>query len=376
MHHRSLGNTGIVVPILGIGSSPFRHGTHAANAALLERAIDLGVTYYDTARSYLNGEEAVAHLRADLREKLTVATKTGARGGRRCLQDLQDSLNTMRVKSIDIWMTHMVRDHQELKLCTDLGGFCDIATAAKQAGLVRASGASFHAPTDVILRAIEDRIFDVVMFQVNLIGRETVVGASIRSYVEYLLPAAAANNVGVVVMKVLAGGELKHGAPGLGFTTDAASQRDTVGGAIRFVAANPDIATAVVGMASVSELERNVAAVEGVDDSMRGLFEAWQCRSIELGAGECTRCGACLDACPEQIEIPKVMRLYDQYRFFEMRGVARYKYSQIDVPAASCMQCRRCQEVCPEPIDIAAALSEAHMKLAGPIATRPAGVEP
>jgi predicted aldo/keto reductase-like oxidoreductase len=346
-------------------------------ARLLQQAVDLGINYFDTARSYLNGEDAIAHLPPRVKAQLVVATKTGARGGRRCLEDLQTSLRTMRRDWIDLWMTHMLRDMREYELCTEIGGFSDIAYAARQAGLVRATGASFHASTDVILRAIEERAFDVVMFPFNAIGRETVFGSSIRSYRETLLPAARVHGVGVVVMKVLAGGEMRHGAPGLQLPTDRAAGRDELGDAIRYAVLNPDIATAVVGMATTGQLVRNVAAVEGVDDSGREQFERWSAAADQLVAGECTRCGRCLGVCPEGIEIPKVFRLYDQYRFLGMHGVARYKYGSMDVDASACSHCRRCQEVCPEPFDIAMSLAAAHGVLAVSPArgARPAGRE-
>jgi hypothetical protein len=165
-------------------------------------------------------------------------------------------------------------------------------------------------------------------------------------------------------MKVLAGGELRHGAPGLDFVADSEAGRDVVGGAVRYPTMHPDIATAVVGMASPEELARNVMAVDGVDDTQFSCFCEWTRKSQELGHGECTRCGACLDACPESIEIPKIFRLYDQMRFLKMDGVARYKYRMMEVDASACLRCRKCQEVCPENFDIGASLDAAHRTLA------------
>jgi predicted aldo/keto reductase-like oxidoreductase len=363
MFTRRLGRSDLQVSILGMGSSPFRYGTAADCGALLTQALDAGVTYYDTARSYVNGEEAVAQLSPGDRNRLIVATKTGARVGQPCLHDLQKSLATMRRSYIDVWMAHMVRDDEEYDACTALGGFCDVAMAAKQAGIVRAIGASFHASTDLILRAIQDDVFDVVMFQFNVIGRETLFGSSIESYRTRLIPAARTRGAGVVVMKVLAGGELQHGAPNLDFVADRSRGRDTVGGAVRYAALNPDIGVAVVGMSTSEELWQNVAAVEDVDDADVDTFNDWTARVRALDAGPCTRCGACLGACPEQIEIPKVFRQYDQYRYFGMTGVAQYRYSELAVTAAACNQCRKCQEVCPEPFDIADGLKAAHVAL-------------
>jgi uncharacterized protein len=96
---------------------------------------------------------------------------------------------------------------------------------------------------------------------------------------------------------------------------------------------------------------------------LRPRFFDWSQKVEAASRGDCTRCGACLDVCPERIEIPKVMRLHDQMRFFGMSGVARYKYSLMDVNAAACSECRKCQEVCPEDFDIAAHLRAADRAL-------------
>jgi predicted aldo/keto reductase-like oxidoreductase len=360
MHYRTLGNTGLSVSVLGLGSSPFRHSKPNICADLICQAIDSGITYYDTARSYVNGEETVAQLPTAYKQQVVIATKTGARFGRRCLEDLQRSLRTMKTDRVDIWMTHMLRTAEEYELCTELGGFCDIAIAARDAGLIRATGASFHAPTELILRAIEERAFDIVMFQLNLIGRETVFGSSIESYREILLPAARANGVGVVVMKVLAGGELQQGAPRLNFSPEADDCRGSIASAVRYATMHPYVGTAVVGMGTSDELLLNVMAVEGVDDRMLPEFLRWTGVVRDKNRGECTRCGLCLDVCPEGIHIPKVFRIYDQHRFFGMEGVAQFRYSELERDASYCVRCRECQKVCPEEFDIGQSLDAAH----------------
>jgi uncharacterized protein len=365
MHRRLLGTTEIDVSVLGLGSSPFRAGQPEDWVHLLEAAVDRGITYFDTARTYVNGEDAVGHAPQSVKEALVVATKTGARGGTRCVEDLRMSLHHLRRSYIDVWMTHMVRDMREYDLCLELGGFCDIAHAAKQAGIIRATGASFHAPTDVIKRAILDRAFDVVMFQVNLVGRETVIGSSVAEYVSQLLPAATTHRVGVVAMKILAGGELKHGAPVLTRRLGLPSPADIIPASIRYAARLPGLSCAVVGFSNVAELDQAVAAVAEIAPD-GDLAEAMARGVRAANSGECTRCGACLDVCPEDINVPKVFRLYDQFRHLGIHGVARHKYALLDIDARACTGCQECQRVCPEDFDIAALLTEAHRTLAAP----------
>jgi predicted aldo/keto reductase-like oxidoreductase len=363
---RRLGNTDLTVSRLGLGSSAFRDGQARDWVPLVEQAVDSGITYYDTARSYVNGEDVVGLLPDHARSRMVITTKTGARGGPQCIRDLQTSLRTLNRGHIDVWMTHMIETEREYELCTQLGGFCDIGIAARDAGAVRAVGASFHASTELVLRAIVERAFDVVMFPFNVVGRETVFGSSIASYRDQLLPAAHGNGVGVVVMKVLAGGEMRHGAPGLDFLADDQTGRDELGGAVRYAVAHPGIDVAVVGMADAHELEANVAAVEGAADDWQTALR-WGAIAEEMAAGPCTRCGHCLGVCPEGIEIPKVFRLFDQARYFGMTGMARHKYALLEADASHCSRCRRCTDLCPETFDIAELLLDADRVLQAPM---------
>jgi|GEM_PF-195806 len=365
MRTRVLGKTNIRTSILGIGSSPFRHGQAEDWTPLLSEAIDRGVNYYDTAHSYVNGEDAVAPLTSARKERLVVATKTGARGGPRCAEDLKTSLRRMRRDWIDVWMTHMIRTEDEYEQCLRVGGFCDIAFSAKAAGFTRASGASFHAPTSVILRAIEDEAFDVVMFQLNAIGRETVFGSSIKEYRDVLLPAARRASVGVVVMKVLAGGELRWGAPSLSrlYEEDGAGREQTIAAALRYVVGIPEIATSVVGMSSADELNRNLVALRDLPDWTTAEVKRAANIVDAIDEAPCTRCGKCAGECPEAIDIPAVFRLYSQHRYFGMTAAASRRYAALDIRADRCSMCARCEEKCPEEFNVSALLRESHHRL-------------
>jgi len=356
MLYKELGLVPLRVSALGVGSSSFRDLVPQDGCRILERAYDMGVNYYDTAISYKNGEASFSLLPEEKNKSFIIATKTGHRGGKGCIKDLQDSLNSLRRQYIDVWMTHMIQTKEDYDQCVSLGGFCDIATAAKKAGLVRAYGASFHGSTQLIERVLSDRAFEVVMFQFNLICRETVIGSSIESYRKYLLPLAQKSGTGIIAMKVLAGGEMSFGAPGLaGFM----GENDPIAASLRFACLSPTIHSAVVGVKSEEELIQDINAVDGIYECNAEKFEEWAAEIGRHFSGECTRCGICISSCPEKISIPQIFRLIDQYRFFAMRDVAKWKYQKYSENARRCSHCMECSSICPNGIDIAEGLKAA-----------------
>lgn len=360
MRHDSLGNSDLSVSKIGIGTSQFRYYDEVENSKFIEKAMDFGINYIDTARSYEKGEASIGMLSNAKKQKLHIATKTGYRGGKGCLLDLHNSLRTIGMSSVSIWMTHMLQTKKEYEFCTDLGGFCDIAEAAKSAGLVKQTGASFHAPTEVILRAIEEKAFDVVMFPINLMGRETVFGSSIEDYVTKLLPAAKKNGVSVVTMKVFSGGEMAYGAPKLVEILSEYGFSNEYEAALAFTISNPLINLSVLGSMNIAQLEESVKIAEiyqRVDQefSMK-IFN--QVRAVTRSP--CTRCGECVDVCPNGIRIPNIMRMLEQNQVFGMEKFSKIKYQQEKVAASNCSKCMLCEGQCPENFSISDQLNIAH----------------
>lgn len=352
-----------MVSVLGLGSSQFRYGTAEKCAELIEQAFSLGINYYDTAISYKNGEAPIAQLNPEVREKLIITTKTGFRGGKNCLLDLQKSLNEMGRKWIDVWMTHMIQTEEEYELCTQVGGFCDIAYAAKKAGLINAYGASFHAPIGVIERAIKEKAFEVIMLQMNLIERETVFGSSTVAHRDKIIPLAVENNIGIVAMKVLAGGEMQHGATKLRELDFVRNQVDEIDASIKFVAMNPDISTSVVGVLNTEQLVKNMLSVRNISNNQVKEFNTWKEQFQNFNKTTCSRCGLCQQFCPKEIEIPKIIRLYDQNRLYGMDRVSIAKYNELKYNLLDCDNCNECSSNCPEKVNIPATLNLAHKLL-------------
>jgi len=240
IEHRILGKTGVRVSVIGLGTGAFGFGKleRGVGAGIVRRALELGITYLDTAH-YYETELMVGDGIAGERERVFVATKTAKRNRRTAEEDLKLSLKQLGTDYVDLWLMHCVNTIADVDALIAPGGPLDLASEAKRAGQVRFIGMTGHARPNVLAYALERYPLDVVMPALGMI--DTLVTGPEHS----LLPAVRRLDCGLVAMKVLGNGALagEHSA------------------AIRH-ALELGAHTAVVGVQSEAEVEQ--AAAVGV----------------------------------------------------------------------------------------------------------------
>ena len=101
-----LGSTGIVIEKNGFGCLPIQRISKEDAAYLLHKAVDGGMTYFDTARAYSDSEEKLGEAFEGMREKVYIATKTGATDAEGFWKDIHTSLKNLRTDYIDIYQFH------------------------------------------------------------------------------------------------------------------------------------------------------------------------------------------------------------------------------------------------------------------------------
>lgn len=182
----ALGRTGLTVTRLGIG------GAYCKDVEGYRAALDCGVTYVDTARSYRNGEDesVVGQAIAGRRHELILATKTLKRDAAGARQELETSLRLLGTDYVDIWQIHYLNPDSERAKALAPGGAYEAALRAREQGLVRFIGVTGH-DWPAISAAVETNLFDTVLCWYN---------AAYRQAEERLFPAALARNVGVIIM--------------------------------------------------------------------------------------------------------------------------------------------------------------------------------
>jgi len=239
---RRLGKTGIEVTILGLGGEGILRsfGKEREASALINRALDLGITYCESARAYSGSEAYYGSALRKRRSEVFLTSKSHARDKKGALEHLHDTLRNMKTDYLDLWQVHDVREEEEIKAIFGKGGAIEAFEDARGKGKVRFIGVTGHHDPLIIKRCIELFDFDTVLIPVNPAEH------AYKSFVESVIAPALERDMGIVAMKVYFRG-LAAQLPG---------SKD-LEPFYRFALSHP-ISTAVIGCDSLQQLEDNV----------------------------------------------------------------------------------------------------------------------
>jgi predicted aldo/keto reductase-like oxidoreductase len=252
---RAFGWTGMTVPILGFGSGSrfamYKDEDKALEA--LSRAIDLGITYIDTAHGYSNGqsEERIGRLMPTRRKEVTLATKLQARKADDAKRQLEISLKRLRTDRLDVVHIHELKDLEDLAAIERNDGVLKVLYAARDEKVVRAVGISCHAHPVALKTALERHDFDCTQMALNAAlarmlpapGGMKATPTPSGSFEELALPVAVKKNLGIIAMKVFGQDQLRDAAP--------------VEKMVAYALSLP-VSLASIGMPKLEFIERNV----------------------------------------------------------------------------------------------------------------------
>jgi len=206
MPMRAFGSTGLKVSLAGLGCYPIGSGgvKEKDAIAVVRRAHELGINYFDTAESYGKGrsEERVGKALKGIRDKVIIATKTLARDKKGALAQLEGSLKRLGTDRVDVWQIHALAKTGDTDRILARGGALEAAIEAQKAGKVRFVGITGHADPDVFVDAMKRHAFDTLLIPLNCIDPHH------RSFETHALPVARKRKIGVVAMKVFCSGRL------------------------------------------------------------------------------------------------------------------------------------------------------------------------
>jgi predicted aldo/keto reductase-like oxidoreductase len=376
MRYVEFGRSGVQVSRLGFGCMRLpgyeKEGKtfydEEKGIALLRRAYELGVNYYDTAPGYCDTLSEIITGKAvkPFRGKIFLSTKNPIENASGDDYDrrLEKSLKQLDTDYIDFYHFWGIGLDAFINRVCAPDGPLDRVKKWKAQGVVRHISFSFHdAPENLpeIIRRGEG-VFDSLLCQYNLLDRSNGKGMAF----------AREQGLGVVVMGPVGGGRL--GAP-------SRVIRDLLPGgvrssaevALRFVFTNPDLHIALSGMSSLEQLEENAALAENaapLSPAEEEQLNAMMKENERLAGLYCTGCKYCMP-CPREINIPEVFTLMNYHRVYNITSYARQNYAMIGkVPwmrykdASACVECGICEGKCPQKLPIRRQLKETHKALA------------
>lgn len=246
---RVLGRTGVKVPIIafGCGSRFLMYKEEDEALKILNRVIDLGITYLDTAMDYGKGlsEMRVGKVMATRRKDVWLATKVppSARTYDAAMREVEQSLKRLQTAHVDLLHLHSLTTAEDLAKIEAKDGAIHALYKLREQKVARFIGMTSHTDGAVMAQAIEHNDLDCVQMAMN--------PARALQFEELALPAAKKKNLGVILMKVTAQEKL------LGAGAGKAAVKDL----IRYALSLP-VSTAVMGMPKPEFIEENVAAVQ------------------------------------------------------------------------------------------------------------------
>ncbi len=238
---RPLGNTGEQISILGLGGEGVLRSFDREKEAvsLIQRAIDLGITYFESARAYAGSESYYGKALGERRKEIFLASKSHERTAEGALKHLEATLANMKTEALDLWVVHDVRSINDLDLLFGPKGAIKAFETAKRNKLVKWIGVSGHKNPTIVSRALDLFPFDTVLMPVN------PAEFHYRPFLDEVLPKAQKKGVGVLGMKVFSRGACVK-----------IYGMELIEKCLRFALAQ-SISTAVVGCDTIEQLEMN-----------------------------------------------------------------------------------------------------------------------
>jgi len=260
---RTLGRTGAKVSILafGCGSRFLMYEQEEQALAALNRAIDLGITYLDTAYAYGDGksETRVGKVMAARRKEVWLATKIPDRSYDEFMRRLEGSLKRLQVDQVDLLHIHSLGQANDLGKIEAPSGALKALLHAREQKMTRFIGMTSHTNGAVMAQAIERHDLDCVQMALN--------ASRNGRFEELALPAANKKNLGIIAMKVT----------GQEFLLGNAAGKSDIDSLLHYSMSLP-VTTAVVGMPHIEMLEHNIAVARSFsplkEDEMERLRDA------------------------------------------------------------------------------------------------------
>ena len=333
LDYRLLGKTGLKVTTVGFGCMITSDGS------VIERAADMGIAYFDTARGYQNGnnERMVGAALKGKRKSIVLSSKTGAHTRAEALAQLDTSLKELGTDYLDVWYLHGKTRPEDV---TD--ELIDAQQTARQAGKIRFAGVSTHSgqPQLVPFLAAHPKI-DVILSAYNF---------TMEPVMNQVMEQAAKAGKGVVAMKVMAGGFRRLSPEDRNY--QRLKRPGALLSALKWVVRNRSVHTTIPSMTDNDQLDENVNAMSapfGPDDDKHLAAHLER-----IGPLYCRMCSRCLGHCRQGLPVEDLLRFVtyaDGYGQFAL-GHEHFLSLSPAHQSGVCADCGSCSVDCPHGVQV------------------------
>ncbi|MFI5330700.1 MAG: aldo/keto reductase [Desulfobaccales bacterium] len=332
MRYRVLGKTGLEVSEVGFGAIPIIRLSLDEAVRVLRRALDRGVTFYDTAHMYVDSEEKIGQAFDGRRHQVILASKTAQRDRQGARENLELSLRRLRTDYLDLYQLHMVSQETDFQTIIGPNGALEAVVAAQKQGLIRHLGVTSHS-LEMAIRLVQTGLFSTIQFPFNFVEEAAT---------EQLHPLARERGLGVLAMKPFCGGLVENARVAFAFLRQFPEVIPLAGW---------DSEARVDEVVDLYETE-NVVTPE--DLAAMGRYRE------ELGEQFCRRCEYC-QPCPQGVMVTPAM-LY---------GIVSHRMGPVKAAAFAakvmesvrlCEGCWECAARCPYSLPIPDILQK-HLKM-------------
>jgi hypothetical protein len=340
LSYKTLGRTGLKVTTLGFGCMI------TSDPSVIERAADIGINYFDTARGYQNGnnERMVGAALGAKRKQLVLSTKSHSPDKDALLKDLDTSLRELNTDYVDIWYLHGKSSAEEVH-----DDMIEAQQLAKKQGKIRFAGVSTHGGQQQLLPWLAQKgVFDVVLTAYNF---------SMDASMEQAIATAAKAGMGVVAMKVMAGGyrRVRPDDP----LYKKLTQPGAMLAALKWVIDKPNVATTIPSMTDMDQLDENLKAM--ANPFSAGDEKILAAHLERIGPLYCRMCGQCDGTCRKGLPVADVLRWLTYADGYGQFALGREQFLQLppELAAVRCGDCAECTVKCSHGVQVSSRMARA-----------------
>lgn len=374
MEYRKMENLGISTSLLGFGC--MRFPTNADGSineeealAMIDRAYQAGVTYFDTAYPYHGGMSEVVTGKALARyprDSYYLATKLPL-WSVKALEDVErifsEQLERLQKDHVDFYLMHALgKDRWQFAKELDVLGHCEKLRAE---GKIRYLGFSFHDNYEAFEEIITSYKWDFCQIQLNYMDKDTQATLKGVELAEKL-------GIPIVVMEPVKGGSLANlPSEGINELFQKVRPGATASSwALRYAGSFDNVKVVLSGMSTMEQVEDNLstfAGFEPLSDEEQAVIEKVSDALRSRVQNGCTGCRYCMP-CPAGVDIPRCFGIWNQYHIYDNVNEARWNWKNgINEAnkASNCVKCGKCEQACPQHIAIREDLARLQAELDG-----------